>query len=377
MIFRLVILSLFCYSAVAMANESVPTDSRLLYNHGVELAASGRFDEATEILRQVAVVRDKSLAAKALSLLGQIATTSARQLISEQPAETPPEHRQTIFKHLQSAERSFAESLALLPNEDVRQYLETLRAWRHNMNNVWETYDREQLRKAELQQRIKGLADWEEKLTEKVRPMAEEPNSPRKFQTGYEAGREQKQLAEELFMLQETPLEEIPADDDEFVEKWMRLPEIRQLADETAELLSRSRMEEALPKQQQVLDYLRTLFKQKQNQQDQQNQEQDNQEQDNQEQLGEQNQEQEQEQEQQSQPNESKDDKENKNGEQEQGLNQPQSTQQEEAAQKEEDAKEKAERQLMQVRRKEQAAEKRREQLRILQMQAEPVEKDW
>jgi len=147
------IVSLLCCS-VAIAEEP-----RLLFNHGAELAASGQFDEATEVLRQAAVMQDKTVAARALSLLGQIAASSAREHIAEIPTETAPEQRQTIFEHLQSAERSFTESLSVQPNAEVRQYLETLRAWRHNMSNAWESYDREQLRNAELQERIRWLAD--------------------------------------------------------------------------------------------------------------------------------------------------------------------------------------------------------------------------
>jgi len=368
MIFRLVVISLFCCSTVSAASEGLPTDPRLLFNHGVELATSGKFDEATDVLRQVAVVRDRSVAAKALALLGQIATVSAKQFVSENPAETPSEQQQTIFNHLKSAEQFFAESLSLLPNDEVQQYLETLRAWRYNITHEWEEYDREQLRNAELQQRIQWLANWEEKLTEKVRPMTEESDSPRKFQAGYETSKEQTLLAEELAILQQ-----MLVSDDELKEKWMHLPEIQKIADDAAKLLSQNQMAEALPKQQQVLDYLRTLLQQEQDQQNQQNQDQ-NQEQNSQEQEQQQNQEQseDQQQNQQSQPNEPKE-------EQERAMNQPQSNQQEEASaqKKEEDAKEKAERLLMQVRRKEQAAEKRREVLRTLQMQAEPVEKDW
>jgi cobalamin biosynthesis protein CobT len=366
-----------------LADRQSGSDPRLLFNRGVELAVSGKFDEATEVLRQVAMVRDKSVAARALSLLGQISALSAQQSVSDNPAETPAEHRQIIFNHLQSAEHSFAESLSLVPNEEVRQYLETLRAWWHNMNHVWEEYDREQLRSAELQQRVQWLANWEEQLMEKVRPVADEPNSPRKFQTAYEASRKQKQLAEELAMLQETPLQAIPTDDEEFVERWLRLPEIQNLADEAAELLSRNQMTEALPKQEQVLDYLRTLFKKEQDQQnqdqqdqqEQQDQDQDNQEQNNQ---GQQDQDQQQQnQDQQDQDQQASPDDSQENGEQEQEMNQSPSTQQESAQAEEESAQERAERMLLQVRRKEQAAEQRREQLRALQMQAEPVEKDW
>jgi hypothetical protein len=353
MIPRFFILSLLCCFTVSSATESLPTDPRSLYNHGAELASSGKLDEAAEVLRQTAVVRDKTIAAKALALLGQIAAANAKQNVSENPTETPVELRQTIFDLLKSAEQSFTESLSLQPNEKTRHNLETIRAWRYNMANIWEEHDREQLRNSELQQRIRLLADWEEKLIEKVQPMLEEPNSPRKFQAGYESGREQKKFAEELTMLPDMP------DDEELIEKWVHLPEIQRIAEEAAGLLVNHRPIEALPKQQQVLDYLRSLLKQEDNQQDQ-DQEQNDQEQ--------QEQEQEQGQDQQSQ----------------QQDQQPQSSEQQESAgaqQREEVPQEtpmeRAERLLMQVRRKEQTAEQQRELFRVLQMQAEAVEKDW
>ena len=382
MVSRLFVVSLLCCSFVAAAGEGLPTEPRALFNHGAELAASGQFDKATEVLRQVAVVRDRAIATKALSLLGQIAASSARQHIAENPMETPTEERQAIFEHLQSAEQSFAESLLLQSNDGVRQYLETLRAWRHNMTNVWDEYDREQLRNAELQERIRWLADWEEKLTERVRPLLEEPNSPRKFQSGFEVGREQKLLAEELARLQE-----IPIYDEELAEKWASLPEIQKIANEAAELLTNHQTEEALPKQEQVLDYLRTLLRLEESPQNQQNQEQDqNQEQNDGDQdqrsQQDQNDQKQQGQDQQSQQNgESENSESGDNGEQETEMNQPQSIPQDRQeggeVQREESPEERAERLLMQVRRKEQAARELRDQLRALQMQAEPVEKDW
>ena len=347
---RLIITLLLCCTAFVVAEDRLPTDPRLLFNHGAELAASGKLDEATEILRQVSVVQDRTIAAKALSLLGQIAAASAKPSIAENPMETPPQQRTAIFDHLKSAEQSFTESLSLQPNEEIRRYLETLRAWRHNMMNAWEEYDWEQLRQAELQQRIQQLADWEEKLMEKIRPTLEEPDSPRKFQTEYETSRKQKQLAEELAILQKEPI-----DDEELRGKWERFPEIQKMAEESAELLAKHRTEEALPKQQEVLDYLRSLLKQEPNQ-EQQDQEQNEQEQQNQDQ------------DQQPQDNE----------EQESDQNQPQSSPQEgESEQREESPEEKAERQLMQVRRKEQAAKELREQLKTFLMQVEPVKKNW
>ena len=351
-----IIISFFYCSVIAIAGEGLPTESRALFNHGAELAASKKLDEAAEVLRQAAVVRDKTVAAKALSLLGQIAASSAKQQIAENPSETLPEQRQAISEHLKSAEQAFTESLLLQPNDEVRQYLETLRAWRHNMANTWEAYDREQQRNVELQQRIRWLADWEEKLAEKVRPMLEVPNSPRKFQAGYESVKEQKRLAEELTLLQEVPLT-----DEELAEKWTQLPEIQKIANEAAELLARHRTEEALPKQQQVLDYLRTLLKQEENPQDQQNQDTEQNQNDQQQQQDQDQQEQNQQSQQNSESTE----------------NQPQSTRQDEAGQHEESPEEKAERLLMQVRRKEQTAKELRDQLQALLMQAESVEKDW
>ena len=359
----ILIVFLLCCS-VAIAEEP-----RALFNHGAELAASGQFDEATEVLRQAAVVRDKTIAAKALSLLGQISASSARKHLAENPAETAPEDRQKILEHLQSAERSFAESLEVQPNDGgrqyaVRQYLETLRAWRHNMTNVWEEYDREQRRNAELQERIRTLADWEEKLAEKTRPLLNEPNSPRKFQTGFEAGKEQKKFAEEL-----TRLQEIPVADEELAEKWKQLPEMQKIANEVAELLANHRTEEALPKQEQVIEYLRSLLPQEENPQDQQNQEQ------------EQNQEQnEQDQNQQSQQEQNQQEQQPQDGQPEQQQDQQSETNESQTSASEQHAEspeERAERMLTQVRRKEQAAKELRDQLRALLMQTGLVDKDW
>jgi len=355
------IVLLLCCS-IAIAEEP-----RTLFNHGAELAALGQFDEATDILRQAAVVRDKTIAAKSLALLGQIAASSAREHIADNPMETLPEDRQKIFEHLQSAERSFVESLTVQPNAEVRRYLETLRVWRHNTTNAWDEYDREQRRNVELQERIRWLADWEEKLTDKVRPLLEEPNSPRKFQAGFEAGREQKKLADELARLQEVPIA-----DEELAEKWTKLPEIQEIANEAAELLTRHRTEAALPKQEQVLEYLRSLLPLEESQQDQQNQEQQEQNQD--ENGQEQQDQQEQEQEQNGQDQHEQDQQSQQNGEQESGANEPQTL---EGAQNTETPEERAERMLMQVRRKEQAARDLRDQLRELMMQTEFAEKDW
>ena len=354
----ILIVFLLCCSVV------IAEEPRALFNHGAELAASGQFDEATEVLRQAAVVRDKTIAAKALSLLGQISASSARKHLAENPAETAPEDRQKILEHLQSAERSFAESLEVQPNDGgrqyaVRQYLETLRAWRHNMTNVWEEYDREQRRNAELQERIRTLADWEEKLAEKTRPLLNEPNSPRKFQTGFEAGKEQKKFAEEL-----TRLQEIPVTDEELAEKWKQLPEMQKIANEVAELLTNHRTEEALPKQEQVIEYLRSLLPQEEDQQDQQNQEQ-NQDQN----------EQEQEQDQQQQEQNGQDQREQE--QQQYQQSQPNESQTSASEQHAESPEERAERMLTQVRRKEQAAKELRDQLRALLMQTGLVDKDW
>ena len=359
---KLFAIFLFCCAAVAYAGDELPTEPRRLFNNGAELAADGKLDEAAEVLRQVAVMRDRTIAAQALSLLGQISASSARKHLAEKYTETSPEQRQIIFGHLQSAEQSFAESLTLQPNDNVRQHLETLRAWRHKMTGVWEKYDREQRRNAEWQERIRQLANWEEKLTEKVRPLLEEPNSPRKFQTGYETGKEQHRLAEELERLQE-----IPIDDEELADQWRQLPEIQKIANEAAKLLTQHRTDEALPKQKQVLDYLRTLLKKEENPQNQQNQEQNQKEEQN-----EQGQQKEQNQQQQQRDDESEDD-----GEQETEMNQPQSTPQDGGTVQEESPEEWAERLLMQVRRKEQAAKEARNQRLLLRSQPEPVEKDW
>ncbi|MDR0521361.1 MAG: hypothetical protein LBH00_05860 [Planctomycetaceae bacterium] len=366
---QIVFVFLFLLIALFAGQTALAAEDRLLYNRGAELAAEGHFEEAETELRQAAAVRNRNVAAKALSLLGQIAVNRSKKLLAGKPEETASEDRQKILEQMTSAENYFTESLSLKQNEEERKYLETVRAWRNKMTADWSAFDREQNRKKELQQQIQNLADWEEQLSEKIDRAKDEADSPRKSQNCYETGKEQKVLAEELALLQK-----MPPDNTEMQEQWKRLPAVAQTAEEAAALLAGHQPEQALTKQREVLDYLRSLIKPQQNQQNntdqQQNQDQKQQDQD------------QKPQDQQQQPQDQKPQKNEPQNDHQANENRTKPEQEKEQKQMAEDqhketAEEKAERLLKLVRRKQQQADKRREEMRAALMQNEPVNKDW
>ncbi len=156
-------------------------------------------------------------------------------------------------------------------------------------------------------------------------------------------------------------------------------PKIAELAEDAADLLSRNAPEVALPHQQRALELIREILRQEQQQnQDQQNQDQQNRQD---QQTQDQNQEGQQGEQDQQQKNE-------QNGEEEQQQEQRQTEQQQaesrqsEAEAKESDVKDtedkqRAEQLLRQVKRRQQEATDRRERIRAMLRQMEPVEKDW
>ncbi|MDR1289851.1 MAG: tetratricopeptide repeat protein [Planctomycetaceae bacterium] len=150
-------------------------------------------------------------------------------------------------------------------------------------------------------------------------------------------------------------------------------PEIRQLAENAATLLSQNNHADALPKQKQAQKLLREILNQQnQNDQNQQN---------NQEQNSDQNQN--------NQQNQNEDNKESNDQNDQKNNEQKNSQQPKSADQKQEENKneitdaeklrqtEKAERLMRQVKRKQQEANERREELKNYFLQPAPVDKDW
>jgi hypothetical protein len=152
-------------------------------------------------------------------------------------------------------------------------------------------------------------------------------------------------------------------------------PEIQTLTEEASRLLADNQPREALPKQKQSLEMLREILKllqQDQNQQDQNQQNQNQQDQQNQDQRQNQNQ----------QDQQNQDQSKNNSQEQQSETQSEQQKQQEQqkkdsASQDKEEEIEKAERMLRQIKRRQQEADEKREQIRMLMRQLSPVEKDW
>ena len=147
-------------------------------------------------------------------------------------------------------------------------------------------------------------------------------------------------------------------------------PEIETLTADAARLLREKEPEAALPKQEQALELLREILKPLQQEQPQQQDKDEKQDQE------------------QKQSGQDSEDRQDRNGEQEQNQSEPKEDNQPSPEEKKSDGKEqtpqekkeeleKAERTLRQVKRLQQAAEERREKVRALLMQLEPVEKDW
>ncbi|MDR1053542.1 MAG: tetratricopeptide repeat protein [Planctomycetaceae bacterium] len=154
-------------------------------------------------------------------------------------------------------------------------------------------------------------------------------------------------------------------------------PEIRQLAENAATLLSQNNHADALPKQKQSQKLLREILNQQnQNDQNQQNNQEQNQNQNNQN-------------DQNNQENKNEDNKESNDKNDQKNNEQKNSQQPKSADQKQEENKneitdaeklrqtEKAERLMRQVKRKQQEANERREELKNYFLQPAPVDKDW
>jgi hypothetical protein len=80
--------------------------------------------------------------------------------------------------------------------------LEQIRAWKNRIQADWDAIDRSQKRSAEIPERLHWLENWEGTVKNSIRKTNETPDSPKKFQTFYEAAKEQERLAEEIAVFQ-------------------------------------------------------------------------------------------------------------------------------------------------------------------------------
>ena len=469
-------------TAFAEAEKESPNDLRIVYNLGAAQAASGSFADAVGTLRKSALSKDAELAAKSLTLIGNVAVAQARLLLVPPPGETPLQDRAAVFEYLTAAEQAYVEAMELKPSEAeaLRRNIEQIRAWKSRTESDWNLADREKKRQElELPQRFDWLEQWERKIRTDLKRTVAESDSPKKFQAFYEASKEQQRLLEELPPLRASLRQALPeeaalpfvsavgkvdetavavnsalremqgqtafdavtttverldflksclrpfevivqeatakqealckanqTDDAEFGEQaWeqsfvaVRMPlmldkakqdtpttedsdenlqkakelaiqygpEIESLAAAAAGLLREKNPEAAQPKQERALELLREILKHLQQNQDQEQDEKQDQD------KGQKKD--------QDQNEQDSDDRQGQNDEKEQNQSETKEEEKsdgkEQPPQEKKEELEKAERMLRQVKRWQQSADERREKVRALLMQLEPVDKDW
>jgi hypothetical protein len=240
----------------ANAEQKSPDDLRIIFNHGTALAASGKLDEATQVLRKSAVAKEKNIASKSLALLGGLAVDHAKQLLPEKPEETPSEQRQNVLDQLLAAEKYYTESLIVESSETVRMNLEQIRAWKNKIQTEWDSVDRSKKRSDNIAQRLQWFEDWEGTINNTIRQTNEIPDSPKKFQTLYETAREQNKLIDEISVLrnefqqtlqQKPDGKELSEQERQGIESVLQeLEQIQRLAGNVGESLSKFQSEKAL-----------------------------------------------------------------------------------------------------------------------------------
>jgi hypothetical protein len=185
--------------AFQKAAENSPNDSRLIHNHGVALAASGNLDDAIELLRKSALDPNPKIAAASLNSLAQIYIDKAKQLLPKNPAETPPDQRNTIIELIGKSEQYYTDILAVNPqNETIKHNIEQLRTWKSGIESQWNQFDRNQKRQSELFDRLNWIDNWQRDIANSISQSKELSNSPKKYQNLYESAGKQQQIIDEI-----------------------------------------------------------------------------------------------------------------------------------------------------------------------------------
>ncbi|MDR2763056.1 MAG: hypothetical protein LBB88_10665 [Planctomycetaceae bacterium] len=186
-------------NAFQKAAENSPNNSRIVHNHGVALAASGELDNAIEILHKSALDHDPKIAASSLNSLAQIHIDKAKNLLSENPAETPEDKRNEILKLIEKSEKYYADSLAIEPeNKNIKQNIEQLKTWKTKIESQWNQFDRIQKRQSDLYNRLNWIDNGQREIANSIANSKELSNSPKKYQSLYESAEKQQQIVDEI-----------------------------------------------------------------------------------------------------------------------------------------------------------------------------------
>ncbi|MDR1485433.1 MAG: hypothetical protein LBT09_11500 [Planctomycetaceae bacterium] len=221
------------------AAENAPKDLRLTYNHGIALAAAGDFDNAINVLSKSAIDRNPKIAVLSLNALAQIYIDKARKQLPENQNETPPDKQNEIRELTAKAEQYYIDILAVEPeNQNAKQNIEQLRAWRAGIESRWDQANRNQQRQKMLYDRLDWIDGSQRDVVNSISQLKEQPNSPKKYQTFYESAEKQKQLINEIDVLRDDLKKQFAADNtNDNTEFFNTVDKIRETAAEVKQSL--------------------------------------------------------------------------------------------------------------------------------------------
>ena len=269
--------------AFAEADVAQPDDLRIAFDRACVYAATGDSDKARELLQQVALSREVTVAVGAHYNLGCLAAGQARAVFGQQPAEATREQRSQGLALLAAAVGHYRDCLRLdEEHAEARHNLEVIRLWIKHMQSVWQERDRQQARQEmNLLQFLAMLESRQSELRSVTRGLIDQPNSPQRRQTLAETQTQQRELTEEIQPLKDKIQAELkpppqtagsatpttapqPAADDQMAQA---IELLSRLADESgqamrtaADRLDERSLDSAVESQTRVLDNLNQIY---------------------------------------------------------------------------------------------------------------------
>ena len=186
--------------AFQQAQVTMPGALQVKFDRACALQATGEWEEATQLLQEVAAGPDERLASGALYNLGCAASAQARELLGAEPGSVAVEQRELAMAKLTSAATHWRRCLDLAPGHSEARYnLELMRSWITRLQQLWQAHDRQQLRETtELVPFVELIEQRQLELRRETRQLATQGDSvSRRMQLRQLAAR-QRALAEEL-----------------------------------------------------------------------------------------------------------------------------------------------------------------------------------
>ncbi|MCL2305121.1 MAG: hypothetical protein FWC43_07230 [Planctomycetaceae bacterium] len=192
------------YDAALLAFEEAgklaPNDFRITYNQACTYLAAGRSEEAMEKFRASAFAPDRNLVYDSLLTLGNIAVDRASSYLSEPLEKTASGNRKRFLVELLVAEKEFADAIGILPNRvEAKDNLEAIRLWKNTLETRWKEGDRNHRAESlSLAEHLNRIEQSQQTICRKTAAETERTDSPKKFQTLYLLAKEQADLIPEI-----------------------------------------------------------------------------------------------------------------------------------------------------------------------------------